>query len=113
MTVPPYPSMPKLRADRLLVKQILMNLLSNDAMPTARDGHIEVRLAWRKDRSLAIQVKDDGPGIPKETLATINGGGRFGADPYVADKARPGFGRARVRRKTGSTAGMGRGGQKV
>src|SRR3546814_1816277 len=94
MTVPPYPSMPKLRADRLLVKQILMNLLSNAARHTARGGHIEVRLAWRKDRALAIQVKDDGPGIPKEKLAAINGGGRFGGDPYVADKARTGFGLA-------------------
>src|SRR3546814_2493771 len=92
MTVPPYPSMPKLRADRLLVKQILMNLLSNAARHTARGGHIEVRLAWRKDRALAIQVKDDGPGIPKEKLAAINGGGRFGGDPYVADK----IGRAHV-----------------
>src|SRR3546814_20503251 len=67
----PYPAMPKLRADRLLVKQILMNLLSNAARHTARGGHIEVRLAWRKDRALAVQVKDDGPGIPKEKLAAI------------------------------------------
>src|SRR3546814_16993882 len=87
MTVPPYPSMPKLRADRLLVKQILMNLLSNAARHTARGGHIEVRLAWRKDRALAIQVKDDGPGIPKEKLAAINGGGRYAGVPYVAEKA--------------------------
>src|SRR3546814_13471255 len=58
MTVPPYPSMPKLRADRPLVKQILMNLLSNDPRHTPRGGPIAGRPAWPKERAHAITVQD-------------------------------------------------------
>jgi signal transduction histidine kinase len=102
--VPRGATMPKLRADRLLVKQILMNLLGNAAKHTARGGHIEVKLAWRNDNELAIQVKDDGPGIPKEKLAAINGGA-VASDPYVAENAHAGFGLALSRRTAKAIGG--------
>ena len=102
--MPRRAAMPKLRADRLLVKQILMNLFSNAARHTARGGHIEVTLEWRKDSALAIQVKDDGPGIPEEKLAAINGGTLPG-DPYLAENAQAGFGLALSRRTATAIGG--------
>lgn len=102
--VPESVSMPKLRADRLLLKQILMNLLGNAAKYTARGGHIEVTVEWRKGNALAIQVKDDGPGIPKERLAAINSG-RLARSAYVAEEAQVGFGLALSRRTARAIGG--------
>lgn len=102
--VPRMAAMPKLRADRLLLKQILMNLLSNAARHTARGGHIEVTLAWRKNNALAIQVKDDGPGISKEKLAAI-ASRKLPGSPYVAENARIGFGLALSRRTARAIGG--------
>lgn len=95
--VPAGMTLPRLRADQLLVKQILMNLLGNAAKYTGRGGHIEVRIEWRKDNALAIQVRDDGPGIPKDQLAAINSGA-FTRSAYVVEEARVGFGLALSRR---------------
>jgi signal transduction histidine kinase len=95
--VPAGMTLPRLRADQMLVKQILMNLLGNAAKYTGRGGHIEVRIEWRKDNALAIQVRDDGPGIPKEQLAAINSGA-FARNAYVIEDARVGFGLALSRR---------------
>lgn len=102
--VPAGMTLPRLRADQLLVKQILMNLLGNAAKYTGRGGHIEVRIEWRKDNALAIQVRDDGPGIPKDQLAAINSG-HFARSAYVIEEGRVGFGLALSRRTAKAIGG--------
>ncbi len=102
--VPENVSLPKLRADRLLLNQILMNLLGNAAKYAATGGHIEISVEWRKGHALAIQVKDDGPGIPKDQLYAINGG-RIVRDAYVTSESTTGFGLALSRRTAKAIGG--------
>jgi signal transduction histidine kinase len=104
IVVPRSGGMPKLRADQLLLKQILMNLLGNAAKYTGRGGHIEVTLEWRKGNVLAIQVKDDGPGIPRDKLAAINSG-QVARSPYVIEDSQIGYGLALSRRTAKAIGG--------
>jgi signal transduction histidine kinase len=87
----------------LLLKQILMNLLGNAAKYASRGGHIEVVIEWRPGRDLAIQVRDDGPGISEDKLAAINGGA-VARSAYVTDDTGVGFGLA-LSRRTASAIG--------
>ena len=64
------PDLPPVRADRVLLEQVLINLLQNalqitQDLPLARRG-VEVR-AHRLDQAVQIDIRDHGPGIP-ETL---------------------------------------------
>lgn len=102
--VPEKLALPKLRADQLLVKQILMNLLGNAAKYAGRGGHIEVTVEWRKDNALAIQVRDDGPGIPKDKLAMINSGS-LARSAYTTEDSQVGFGLALSRRTARAIGG--------
>ena len=59
----------KLIADRLMMRQVLINLVGN-AIKFAPGGHVKI-LADMNDGCLSIAVKDDGIGIPPEDLPTI------------------------------------------
>ena len=52
-------------ADGEKIQRILLNLLSNAFKFTPEGGHIEVRLR-EEDGQVAIEVRDDGPGVPPE-----------------------------------------------
>ena len=56
--------LPMLHVDGVLIEKVLINLLENAAKYTPPHTHIEV-VASLQDRRIEIQVKDDGPGIPK------------------------------------------------
>jgi two-component system phosphate regulon sensor histidine kinase PhoR len=58
------------RADRRAVEQVLTNLLDNAAKYTNAGGHIEVQLTAEGDR-IAVEVRDDGIGIPERDLPRI------------------------------------------
>jgi two-component system phosphate regulon sensor histidine kinase PhoR len=57
-------------ADRRAVEQVLTNLLDNAAKYTNAGGHIEVQLTAAGDR-IAVEVRDDGIGIPERDLPRI------------------------------------------
>jgi signal transduction histidine kinase len=59
----------KLIADRLMMRQVLINLVGN-AIKFAPGGHVKI-LADMNDGCLSIAVQDDGVGIPPEDLPTI------------------------------------------
>jgi len=58
------------RADRRAVEQVLTNLLDNAAKYTNAGGHIEVQVTAAGDR-IAVEVRDDGIGIPERDLPRI------------------------------------------
>ncbi len=58
------------RADRRAVEQVLTNLLDNAAKYTNAGGHIEVQVTAAGDR-IAVEVRDDGIGIPEQDLPRI------------------------------------------
>lgn len=53
-----------------LFEQALMNLVINAAQATGAGGRIAV-IATRQDEALAVEVHDNGPGVPPEIAATI------------------------------------------
>jgi len=63
------PHTPKIYCDRIRIRQVLLNLLSNAARATER-GSIDVEVELRAE-SLLLSVSDTGPGIPGEVAQTI------------------------------------------
>ena len=59
---------PKIKGDTRLIKQILINLLSNSVKFSDSDTKITVRAYLDEDLGITIIVKDGGKGIPKEKI---------------------------------------------
>jgi PAS domain S-box-containing protein len=60
-----------LYADSLRLSQVLSNLLTNAAKYTDPAGHIELAGGVENGSTLCVTVKDDGIGIPSESLRVI------------------------------------------
>lgn len=76
-----FNSEPNIRiiADRALVQQLLLNLISNSINHSRRNGRISISLL-RTDANLIISVDDDGTGIPPEELARVFDRYRYSID---------------------------------
>jgi len=61
--------LPTVNADRLRIRQVLLNLLTNAARLTDR-GHVRVQVA-KDEGYLRVSVEDSGPGIPPEDQARV------------------------------------------
>jgi two-component system cell cycle sensor histidine kinase PleC len=64
-------SAPELWADERAVKQILINLVSNAVKFTPKGGRIDVIAERAANGDFQIQVRDNGPGIPRDKLDNI------------------------------------------
>ncbi|MBI3445748.1 MAG: response regulator [Magnetospirillum sp.] len=62
--------LPLIRADERLMKQIVLNLLSNAAKFTPEGGHIRIE-AGMSGECVTISVEDDGVGIAAEDIAMV------------------------------------------
>jgi len=71
----------EVNVDRTVLRQAVVNLVDNAIKYTPEGGHVSVRVATTA-LGLAVEVKDDGPGIPAEALPRVFE--RF----YRVDKAR-------------------------
>lgn len=65
------PGLPSVSADRLRMRQILLNLVSNALRFTARGGTVSVSVTRLAGQPLVIEVRDTGIGIPAEDLARV------------------------------------------
>jgi signal transduction histidine kinase len=64
-------SLPAIDADEQLLRQALFNLLLNAVQAVGRGGQIEVR-AWKNSNgSVALEIRDDGPGVAPEHRAEV------------------------------------------
>ncbi len=63
--------LPPLRADRRMLKQILLNLLSNALKFTPAEGRIVIEAGIDRSGALAISVADSGIGMPSELIPTL------------------------------------------
>jgi signal transduction histidine kinase len=63
--------LPAIRADRRMIKQILVNLLSNAVKFTPRGGEVAVSARTEIDGSVAIGVSDTGIGIAAEDIERV------------------------------------------
>lgn len=60
-----------LQTDRLRLKQILLNLISNALLYTPSQGRIEIITRQLSGHTLRIEVNDNGPGISSDQLDSI------------------------------------------
>ncbi len=65
------PNLPKLWGDERAIRQVILNLLSNAVKFTPQGGKIELKIVRSSDGGQLISVKDNGPGIPEEEIATV------------------------------------------
>jgi signal transduction histidine kinase/CheY-like chemotaxis protein len=84
------PELPPVMADAAQMQQVLINLVFNAEQAleqkVARDGrgHVRIRTGRISERRVAIEISDNGPGIPPEVLPRI-------FDPFFTTKP-PGVG---------------------
>jgi PAS domain S-box-containing protein len=84
-----------LTADPRAVKQIVLNLLSNALKFTPRSGHIWIK-AVRDDTQVTLSVRDDGIGIPAESLPRLGRAFEQVATDPMLSKSGTGLGLALV-----------------
>lgn len=77
--------------DRRFALQCLVNLLSNASKFSPARGKIEVELRPSRD-SVAVDVRDEGPGMTDEEIATAYQPFKQFHDPYTANAAGTGLG---------------------
>ncbi|CUW39745.1 putative Signal transduction histidine kinase [Magnetospirillum sp. XM-1] len=70
LTFTPKGELPRIRADERLMKQIVLNLLSNAAKFTPESGNIRVE-ACVADGCVTVAVEDDGVGIAAEDIPMV------------------------------------------
>lgn len=58
--------LPHVVADRTSVRQMLLNLLTNAIKFTGRGGRVQVSTRYTLDGPVAIEVRDNGPGLDSE-----------------------------------------------
>ncbi len=63
--------LPKLLADEKLVRQILLNIISNAIKFTSKKGKIQIFVSVSEDDEFIIRIKDNGIGIPKNKLTLV------------------------------------------
>ena len=64
------PDLPALKLDPVLFEQVLFNLFDNAAKYSPANTAVRVR-AWEDGRWVAIQILDEGPGIPPSDLERV------------------------------------------
>jgi len=64
------PNLPLLNLDEVLMEQVLVNLLDNAAKYAPLSSAITIR-ARKGERSVRLQIIDEGPGIPEDRLSLI------------------------------------------
>ena len=62
------PHMPPLHADPRLLRQVLINLVSNAVKFSRRGGDIDIDATLNKDGEMMVTVRDTGIGIPKSKI---------------------------------------------
>ena len=77
-------------ADERLIKQILINLVSNSVKFTGVDGRIDVSIEWPSDGGIDLVVADNGIGIPTDKIALVME--RFGQVADALARSRGGIG---------------------
>ncbi|MFE4107407.1 histidine kinase [Almyronema epifaneia] len=63
--------LPRVYADRLQIRRVIVNLLDNAIKYTPAGGRIDVSALHRTTQKVQISIQDTGPGIPRENREKI------------------------------------------
>ncbi|GJM16295.1 MAG: PAS domain-containing sensor histidine kinase [Thermodesulfobacteriota bacterium] len=70
-------TLPPIKCDRNSLKQVFLNLIKNASQAVEEKGQVEVLTRWitehrvKGQRAISVEIKDNGSGIPKESLEKI------------------------------------------
>ncbi len=64
-------NLPKLWGDERAIRQVVLNLLSNAIKFTPQGGKVQLVVTRSGDGGQLVSVKDNGPGIPEQEMATV------------------------------------------
>ena len=64
-------NLPKLWGDERAIRQVVLNLLSNAIKFTPQHGRVILVVTRSGDGGQLVSVKDNGPGIPEDEIATV------------------------------------------
>ncbi len=67
----PAAGLPRLIGDKRLLKQVLLNILSNALKFTPDRGHVSIAVLRGPDGGIQIKVSDNGIGIPADRLSDV------------------------------------------
>jgi two-component system cell cycle sensor histidine kinase PleC len=63
--------LPRLWGDERAIRQVILNLLSNAIKFTPQSGKVQLIIARSADGGQLVSVRDNGPGIPEDEIATV------------------------------------------
>jgi len=63
--------LPRIWGDERAIRQVVLNLLSNAVKFTPQTGKVHLMVARSGDGGQLISVRDNGPGIPEDEIATV------------------------------------------
>ena len=58
-------------ADERAIRQVILNLLSNEIKSTPQGGTIKIRIGWTASGGQYVAVRDSGSGIPEDELPIV------------------------------------------
>jgi two-component system cell cycle sensor histidine kinase PleC len=64
-------NLPKLWGDERAIRQVVLNLLSNAIKFTPQSGKVQLIVTRSGDGGQMVSVRDNGPGIPEDEIATV------------------------------------------
>jgi len=75
-------NLPRITTDQAQVQQVFLNIINNAIDAIGKGGYIDIKTSYdsKNNRDIVVTISDNGPGIPKETLAKI-------FDPFFTTKA--------------------------
>lgn len=86
------PPLPALYADKRVLRQMLLNVVSNAIKFTPAGKHIYLRSYLNNDGDLAIEVQDEGRGMTDEVLQKVLEPFAQGPEPEISDGRGTGLG---------------------
>lgn len=86
-----------METDKRILKQIIFNLISNSIKYIPEDGKIQLKASKCSNDHIEIQLVDNGPGIDKEILASVNNPTVSNESYFVSNADGTGFGLIIVR----------------
>jgi two-component system NtrC family sensor kinase len=74
------PNLPLITSDTTQLQQVFLNLMNNAIDAIGKDGEINITTRYiNRNNMVAVEIADNGPGIPKENLGKI-------FDPFFTTK---------------------------